>query len=399
MLSTRTLCAVKPCFFTKGLRRQLSTKFSFVAKGRKGFILGSVVAGLTGYGLYETYGKSSNSVLYAAKPRDYSSYNKSNSPQPTLLEVPPSISTPPSQPSVWTPEKDHALYLWIHLKPTANVKCVAKVAANLPQMVNIVNDPETSVEDDEVLAGVGFGAHFYTKVAGKPKENFTYLHRKGPLGEMPSTGGDIFVHAKSNNMGVLFDLCQLFIKSLPESCIESFEDIYSFQYRNGRDLSGFIDGTENPADEEDRQRVAVDIRTGGSYVLTQKWIHNLHLINNTRSHTLESWVGRTREDSVELERKSPTSHVARMTSGEIPQETKPFELVRQSMPFGNVHGDAGLFFIAYAASPANFEYMLDRMVGAGGDALSDDIMRMTKNVKGTYWYFPGKEELYDLAVS
>lgn len=50
------------------------------------------------------------------------------------------------------------------------------------------------------------------------------------------------MHAKSNNMGVLFELCQLFIKSLPESSIESFEDIYSFQYRNGRDLSGFIDG-------------------------------------------------------------------------------------------------------------------------------------------------------------
>lgn len=65
---------------------------------------------------------------------------------------------------MWTPDKDHALYLWIHLKPTANVKCAAKVAANLPQMVNIVNDPATSVENDEVLAGVGFGAHFYTKV-------------------------------------------------------------------------------------------------------------------------------------------------------------------------------------------------------------------------------------------
>lgn len=69
------------------------------------------------------------------------------------------------------------------------------------------------------------------------------------------------------------------------------------------------------------------------------------------------------------------------------------------MPFGTVHGDAGLFFIAYAESPANFEYMLDRMVGAGGDTLCDDIMRITTNVKGTYWYFPGKEELYTLAVS
>lgn len=70
-------------------------------------------------------------------------------------------------------------------------------------------------------------------------------------------------------------------------------------------------------------------------------------------------------------------------------------MVRQSMPFGTVTGEAGLFFIGYAASPENLDFMLDRMVGAGsgGDGVSDDIMRLTKNVKGTYWYFPGVAEM------
>ena len=67
------------------------------------------------------------------------------------------------------------------------------------------------------------------------------------------------------------------------------------------------------------------------------------------------------------------------------------------MPYGNLHDKAGLFFIAYAASPENFEFMLDRMVGADVDKECDDIMRLTKCVKGTYWYFPGKEELKKLA--
>lgn len=78
------------------------------------------------------------------------------------------------------------------------------------------------------------------------------------------------------------------------------------------------------------------------------------------------------------------------------QQKKPVEIVRQSMPFGSLHGNCGLFFIGYAASPENFEYMLSRMVGAGDDAHSDDIMRLTECVSGTYWYFPGVAQLKKL---
>ncbi len=67
------------------------------------------------------------------------------------------------------------------------------------------------------------------------------------------------------------------------------------------------------------------------------------------------------------------------------------------MPYGNHCDKAGLFFIGYSASPKNLDYMLDRMVGAGGDSQCDDIMRLTKCIKGTYWYFPGKDEMRKLA--
>ena len=63
------------------------------------------------------------------------------------------------------------------------------------------------------------------------------------------------------------------------------------------------------------------------------------------------------------------------------------------MPYGNLHDKAGLFFIAYAASPENFDYMLDRMVGADMDGHSDDIMRLTECVASTYWYFPSVADL------
>lgn len=92
-----------------------------------------------------------------------------------------------------------------------------------------------------------------------------------------------------------------------------------------------------------------------------------------------------------------TLQVYNYSTGNGWQQNKPFEIVRQSQPWGTVSGDSGLFFIGYAASPENFEFMLDRMVGAGGDGHSDLIMTLTSCVKGTYWYFPSVPELKRMA--
>lgn len=377
--SARLFKALRPSF-SQGQRRMVSTGSG--SKSWRPLVLGAMSAGAGAFGVYK-YAESQRSVL-----KDI----QSMAPQPVHA-----ANLPEAQPSVWSGGKNNALYLWIHLKPNANVKEVAKVAAKLQKYVDQVVDPKTKDEDDEVLAGVGFGPNFYKQVGGNVKQDFTFAHRKGTLGDMPSSGGDVFFHAKCNTQSKLFELAHLLMRSLPADCVDSAEDIYSFVYKNGRDLSGFIDGTENPADDESRQNVAVEPGTGGSYVITQKWIHQFNVIDNEKDKNMEAWVGRSRPDSMELSRKSITSHVARMTGGNAYNQKKKFEMVRQSMPFGTVTGGAGLFFIGYCASPDNLNFMIDRMVGAGGDGHSDDIMRLTKNVKGTYWYFPGVGELSKLA--
>ncbi|XP_005098845.1 dye-decolorizing peroxidase YfeX [Aplysia californica] len=387
MASFRTLSAVRSSVIAKGLVRPLSTRASTSSRSKGALLLGTATAGLIGYGAYRKW-----DVFTAKDDAAKAVMSVVNSSAVTAA------GPPQAQPSVFSPGKNHALYLWIHLKPEANSKEVARACAKLQKLVDAVVDPAMKDEDDEILAGVGFGPNFYAQVTGrKAPKNFTYPYRKGALGDMPSSGGEIFIHAKSNETSKLFELCQLFIRSLPKDSVDKFEDIYSFVYQNGRDLSGFIDGTENRADDEGRQEVAVEKETGGSYVITQKWIHNLDVISTEKTKTLESWVGRDKSDSTELSRKSISSHVARMTSGNGFQSPKPVEIVRQSMPFGTISGEAGLFFIGYAANPINFEYMLDRMVGSGGDGHSDDIMRLSKNVKGNYWYFPGAQDLAKLA--
>ena len=133
-----------------------------------------------------------------------------------------------------------------------------------------------------------------------------------------------------------------------------------------------------------------------SVQVTQKWIHDFDTIHCTKDKLMEGWVGRTREDSIELQNKPAFSHVARMVGTTVPEKPKPFEMVRQSQPFGTVSGGAGLFFIGYTASPENLNYMLDRMVGACDDGLCDHIMKLSKCVKSTYWYMPGKKEIDSL---
>lgn len=304
------------------------------------------------------------------------------------------------QPTVYSETKDHALYLTIHLDPKADRREVLRVAASLQKLVDKVCPPDLRDESDETWAGVGFGYSFYRAAIGQSGSaaavDFSYPHRRGPLGEMPSTGGDLFIHAKSHQVSKLFELCQAVVAALPKGSVRSFEDIYSFVYRNGRDLSGFIDGTENAADEESRKKIAV-APGGGSYVITQRWIHDLNKIRDSKPAELESFVGRDINDSTELRRKSISSHVARMTGGNAFEQKKQFEIVRQSMPYGSVSGESGLFFIAYAASPDNFNFMLDRMVGKGSDSHSDDVMRITRCVAGNYWYFPPTAELAKFA--
>jgi Dyp-type peroxidase family len=304
------------------------------------------------------------------------------------------------QPSVCAENKTHSLYLWIHLKPEANVKLCAKVAASIQDKVTKVTGATPDAED-EVLAGVGFGPNFYRQITngrGAP-ENFSYPHRKGTLGEMPSTGGDIFIHAKSSNYSNLWELAQLIVGAMPTDAVAKAEDVYGWQYKEGRDLSGFIDGTENPAEEEDREHVAVSNKCGGSYCITQRWIHKHNVLAASKDTTLENWVGRTKADSIEQPRKTVSAHVARMVGGTTKPTTKPYELVRHSQPYGTVTGESGLFFIGYAASPENFEYMLDRMVGSHGDGVCDDIMRFSSCVSGNYWYFPSNQQLKLIATS
>lgn len=226
-----------------------------------------------------------------------------------------------------------------------------------------------------------------------------------------------------------FETIKAFVNSLPKGSVEKVEDEYGFQFQEGRDLSGFLDGTENPNDNSSRRvcifycqllihdQAAALLNNGGSYVIHQRWIHN---VKDFESKPLseqgifiylslfyfrkEKIVGRSKPDSAEfpLKEMAATAHVRRMRD----EKFQKIPIVRQSMPFGTckefpfilltndlVGGENGLLFIAYSNSVSKFDTMLDRMVGKSGGTENDATMTYSKCVKSQYYYAPALKEL------
>jgi len=285
----------------------------------------------------------------------------------------------------------YSLYLWINVDGESNPRAIAKVAADIENLCESVNGP-CDDQCEDVIASVGFGPNFFSQVYGKTCRPYYYTPRKGLNGEMPYTPGDILLHARCNNKGKLFDLCKNYIFSFPQGSLTDFEDIYGFDFRTNCDLSGFRMLT-NRLDECGRRCVAIEQQTGGSYCLAQKWVHDFQMMGPSNCKELEKYIGRDMENAAELKNKSSSSHVARMRGTSELMANAQYEIVNLSQAYGTLSTDAGLFFCAYASDPCAFEFMLDRMVGAGCDSACDDVMKMSKCVKGTYWYFPACHEL------
>ena len=177
--------------------------------------------------------------------------------------------------------------------------------------------------------------------------------------------------------------------------VEVMDEVHGFQYLDSRDLTGFIDGTENPKGKG-RAPVALigaedPAFAGGSYVFTQRYVHNLKKWATVPQKEQEKVIGRRKPDSKELSDKTkpPTAHISRVV---IEEDGEELEIVRHSLPYGTV-SESGSFFIAYSKTLDIPEKMLSRMMGATGDGLHDHLMDYTRAVSGATFFAPSLEVL------
>jgi porphyrinogen peroxidase len=204
---------------------------------------------------------------------------------------------------------------------------------------------------------------------------------------MPSTQHDALVWLSGSAYDVLFDMARSVVRDL-EGLASLTEETSSWSYQHDRDLTGFIDGSENPTLLE--APVAALLPEGvpgaaGSVLLLQKWKHKVTEWEALPIDQQEQIMGRTKLDSVELENKPAGSHVARTDQDEFGH------IFRRNMPYGNIE-DHGTMFVGFSADQKRLSRMLDSMAGLI-NGTRDALTRFTQPLTGSYYFVPSVESL------
>lgn len=274
-----------------------------------------------------------------------------------------------------------------------NPEKVLQQLKTLPQLAETINKDQVGAR---LTVAISFTHRFWSQCdVAMPEElvPFTPLG-KGDI-QAPATEADFVIHAHSARHDLLFYLMRKFMCEVAND-IEVVDENYAFRYLDARDMTGFIDGTENPK-ANDRSDVAVipdGEFAGGSYVMLQRFVHNLPAWERLNIAAQEKVIGRTKPDSIELEDVPAASHVGRV---DIKKEGKGLKIVRHSLPYGSVSGEHGLVFIAYCHTAFNFQEMLRSMYGEL-DGKTDQMLRFTSAVTGVFTFAPSEEMLQSLAL-
>ncbi|MBS0222460.1 MAG: Dyp-type peroxidase [Proteobacteria bacterium] len=299
------------------------------------------------------------------------------------------MSSPSSQPVVAELTRA-AIFLVVTVN--AGKECDTAVRAmcgDLPALLRAVGFRDLEGRLSCVMA---FGSDAWDRLFGQPRP--ADLH---PFQEIrgqhyaPATPGDILFHIRATRMDLCFELATQIISRLG-SAVSVVDEVHGFNYFDDRDLIGFVDGTENPVKEAaDAATIIGDedaAFAGGSYVIVQKYIHDLKGWNALPVEQQEKIIGRTKLADIELDDAvKPTSAHNALTT--IVEDGKQLEIVRDNMPFGEVgKGEFGTYFIGYAKSPRRIEQMLINMFVGRPPGNYDRLLDFSRAVTGTLFFVP-----------
>jgi putative iron-dependent peroxidase len=204
---------------------------------------------------------------------------------------------------------------------------------------------------------------------------------------MPSTQHDALVWLSGSAYDIVFDMARSVLHDLAGQASLA-DETSSWSYRHDRDLTGFIDGSENPTLLD--APIAALLPEGvpgaaGTVLLLQKWKHQVAEWEAVPIAQQERIMGRTKRDSIELENKPSDSHVARTDQDEFGN------IFRRNMPYGSVDNH-GTMFVGFSADQKRLARMLDSMAGLV-TGTRDALTRFTQPLTGSYYFVPSVETL------
>jgi len=239
---------------------------------------------------------------------------------------------------------------------------------------------------------MGFGSDAWDRLFGPPRPAELHMFREIRAGarHAVSTPGDLLFHIRAKRMDLCFELATQIMARLGNA-VSPADEVHGFRYFDERDLLGFVDGTENP-----RGAAVIDAAligeedvafAAGSYVIVQKYLHDLAAWNALSAEEQERIIGRTKLSDIELDDSKPTSAHNALTT--IVENGKEVKILRDNMPFGRAaHGEFGTYFIGYSRSPRTIEQMLENMFVGRPPGNYDRLLDFSRAVTGNLFFVP-----------
>jgi putative iron-dependent peroxidase len=248
---------------------------------------------------------------------------------------------------------------------------------------------------------VGFGANAWAPIFGepRPKELHPFREIRSAERHAVSTPGDVLFHIRAREIDMCFELVTQIMERIGAS-VASVDETHGFRYFDDRDLLGFVDGTENPRGDAALNAALVGGEdaafTGGSYVIVQKYLHDVSKWNALATEEQERIIGRKKLSDIELSDavKPSSAHNALTTIAEDGVEVK---ILRDNMPFGQPgRGEFGTYFIGYSRSPRTTEQMLENMFVGRPPGNYDRLLDFSRAVTGSLFFAPSASLLESL---
>jgi putative iron-dependent peroxidase len=258
------------------------------------------------------------------------------------------------------------------------------------------------VPEGRLSCVVGVGSQAWDRLFSgpRPAELHPFRELVGAEHCAVSTPGDLLFHIRATQLYPCFELASQIMEQLV-GAVTVRDEVHGFKYFDVRDLLGFVDGTENPVGAAASAAVLIGDEdpefAGGSYVVVQKYLHDLGAWNALPVEAQEKVIGRTKLSNIELDDavKPDNSHVA-LTTITDPDGTER-QILRDNMPFGTVgRSEFGTYFIGYARTPAVTEKMLENMFLGDPSGNYDRILDFSTPVSGTLFFAPAADFLDDL---
>lgn len=284
-----------------------------------------------------------------------------------------------------------AIFLVVTIKKDQKHQpAIRSVCSDLSALVRSVGFREI---DGSLSCVMGFGSDAWDHLFGEPRpaelHPFREIRAEGRVAS--ATPGDLLFHIRANRMDLCFEL-ETEIMGRLGAAVSPVDEVQGFRYFDSRDLIGFVDGTENPKGQAAVDAVLIGDEdptfASGSYVIVQKYLHDLAGWDAVPTEQQERIVGRTKLNDIELDDSvKPTyAHNALTT---IVEDGKEIKILRDNMPFGHAaQGEFGTYFIGYSRSPRTIEKMLQNMFVGNPPGNYDRLLDFSRAVTGNLFFVP-----------